>query len=398
MDSLRTYRVRSLHEALQLIREDLGPEAAVLHTREVSAGWFGWRRELEVTASADICPPSRLPTMFETTVEEELTLTNATQEAFGSMTNQNASVSAASKDLRWQDETVAPQQNLQLNLLEGALSGLNLPPDETEEDVESPLAEKLRSAGFAEDYVAETVAAWQLETPPLHQSNEVSEHIWLARRVMLDLPVQGSLRVPRNRRMIVAVVGATGVGKTTSLAKLAAEFRLQQHRRVGLVTVDTYRIGAVEQLRTYAEIMEVPMEVVSSPREMRDALVRLADCELVLIDTAGRSPLDAAQMQELQEVLAAASPDEVYLVASAVAEADSLYDVAQRFMDVGANRLLLTKSDEARYPGRIFEFLRRINLPVTYVANGQNVPEDLRPADSQRLAQWLIGARTSHQL
>ena len=102
--------------------------------------------------------------------------------------------------------------------------------------------------------------------------------------------------------------------------------------------------------------------------------------------------------RQLSAVLAAACPDEVHLVASAVAEVESLQDVAERFIAVGANRLLLTKTDEAHYPGRVFRFLQETNLPVTYIANGQNVPDDLRPADSSRLAQWLLGSRPSKEL
>ncbi len=390
MDSIRTYRVRSLHEALQLIREDLGPEAAVLHTREVPVGWFGWRKELEVTASAEISTPSRLremPVHHAIALEEAATshkVVNLTQAT----------------PLEYESSQL--QLNLRKSLLDAAAAGFDLstpssPDHDAVGEIETLIEQQLRSAGFQDAYIDETLDAWQTEAASIH-NHERDELRWLSRRVMLDLPVHGPLRVPRGNRLVVAVVGPTGVGKTTSLAKLAAEFRLKQHRRVGLVTVDTYRIGAVEQLRTYAEIMDLQMEVASSPREMRDALSRLSDCELVLIDTAGRSPLDELQMRQLSSVLAAACPDEVHLVVSAVAEVDSLQDVAERFIAVGANRLLLTKTDEAHHPGRVFRFLQETNLPVTYIANGQNVPEDLRPADSSRLAQWLLGSRPSKEL
>ncbi len=115
---------------------------------------------------------------------------------------------------------------------------------------------------------------------------------------------------------MVALVGPTGVGKTTTIAKLAANFRLRDGIRMGLVTVDTYRIAAVEQLRTYAEIIDLPMKVVTSPREMRRALEELQGLDLILIDTAGRSPRDELKIQELKSLLNEAQVDEVHLVLS----------------------------------------------------------------------------------
>ena len=99
---------------------------------------------------------------------------------------------------------------------------------------------------------------------------------------------------------VVALVGPTGVGKTTTIAKLAANYRLREKRRVGLITVDTYRVAAVEQLRTYADIIDLPMEVVATPREMREAVARMSHLDLVLMDTAGRSPRDEVQDSRAQ--------------------------------------------------------------------------------------------------
>ena len=116
---------------------------------------------------------------------------------------------------------------------------------------------------------------------------------------------------------MVALVGPTGVGKTTTIAKLAATFRLREKRKVGLITVDTYRIAAVEQLRTYADIIDLPMAVVSTPREMREAVAGMGQLDLILMDTAGRSPRDEVKIQELKSMLVEAEADEVHLVASA---------------------------------------------------------------------------------
>ena len=182
----------------------------------------------------------------------------------------------------------------------------------------------------------------------------------------------------------MALVGPTGVGKTTTIAKLAANYRLREKRRVGLITVDTYRVAAVEQLRTYADIIDLPMEVVATPREMREAVARMSHLDLVLMDTAGRSPRDEVKIQELKSMLAEAEPDEVHLVLSSTAGAKSLISTAERFADVGTTALLLTKLDEAHSLGHLVSLVRECQLPVSYLTDGQNVPDDIQVAERRR--------------
>ncbi|MEX0818880.1 MAG: AAA family ATPase, partial [Pirellulaceae bacterium] len=213
----------------------------------------------------------------------------------------------------------------------------------------------------------------------------------LARLLEEELRCCGPTRVTRGTRRIVALVGPTGVGKTTTIAKLAANFHLREKHRVGLITVDTYRIAAVEQLRTYADIIDLPMEVVSTPREMRTAIARLSDLDLILMDTAGRSPQDDLRIQELKALLNEAHADEVHVVLSSVASPASMKQAAERFLEVGATSLLLTKLDESTGLGSILPVLRSSKLPVSYLTNGQNVPEDIASADRGKLARNILG-------
>jgi flagellar biosynthesis protein FlhF len=189
----------------------------------------------------------------------------------------------------------------------------------------------------------------------------------------------------------VALVGPTGVGKTTTIAKLAANFRLRDGIRMGLVTVDTYRIAAVEQLRTYAEIIDLPMKVVTSPREMRRALDELSGLDLVLIDTAGRSPRDELKIQELKSLLAEAQVDEVHLVLSLVASPKSLQATAEKFAPAGTTAMILTKLDEAVGMGSLLSVARRVPLPVSYLTTGQDVPDDIEHASARRVARLVLG-------
>ena len=189
----------------------------------------------------------------------------------------------------------------------------------------------------------------------------------------------------------MALVGPTGVGKTTTIAKLAANYRLREKRRVGLITVDTYRVAAVEQLRTYADIIDLPMEVVATPREMREAVARMSHLDLVLMDTAGRSPRDEIKIQELKSMLGEAEPDDVHLVLSSTAGAKSLIGTTERFAEVGTTAILLTKLDEANSLGHLVSLVRECRLPISYLTDGQNVPDDIQVAERRRLAYMLLG-------
>jgi flagellar biosynthesis protein FlhF len=206
-----------------------------------------------------------------------------------------------------------------------------------------------------------------------------------------EIRTSGPIAVIPGQRRLVALVGPTGVGKTTTIAKLAANYRLKEKRRVGLITVDTYRIAAVEQLRTYADIIDLPMQVVSTPREMREAVARMQELDLVLMDTAGRSPKDEVKIQELKTFLAEARADEVHLVLSSVAGSRTLEQTAERFAAAGTTALILTKLDEATGVANVLPVLRSSGLPLSYLTNGQSVPDDMETADAGRLTRMILG-------
>ncbi|HKD36826.1 MAG TPA: hypothetical protein VKB78_08490, partial [Pirellulales bacterium] len=237
----------------------------------------------------------------------------------------------------------------------------------------------------------ELVERLRTETPGDDLVDEMLAKARISRMVEEEIRVAGPIEIEPGRRRLVALVGPTGVGKTTTIAKLAANYRLKEKRNVGLITVDTYRIAAVEQLRTYADIIDLPMAVVSTPREMRDAVVRMSDLELVLMDTAGRSPRDEVKIQELKSMLSEAGADEVHLVLSSTSSAASLVRTAEQFTAVGATSLVLTKLDEVSGLGNLLPLLRSCKLPLSYVTDGQNVPDDIEPADSRKLARTVLG-------
>ncbi|RIK86715.1 MAG: flagellar GTP-binding protein [Planctomycetota bacterium] len=254
----------------------------------------------------------------------------------------------------------------------------------------SNLLGELLDADFDEPAARELIDRLRREAAA-EASDIRAARLRLVSMIESELRVTGPIRAATGAGRVVALVGPTGVGKTTTIAKLAANYRLRDNRRVGLVTVDTYRIAAVEQLRTYAEIIDLPMEVVSTPREVGEAVKRMRDFDLVLMDTAGRSPRDEVRIRELRALLAEAHPDEVHLVLSSAASSRGLLAAVDNFTPVGVTSLIVTKLDEATGLGGLVKLARHSGLPFSYLTDGQNVPDDITVAEPQQMARMILG-------
>lgn len=190
---------------------------------------------------------------------------------------------------------------------------------------------------------------------------------------------------------IVYIAGPTGVGKTTTIAKLAAEQLFKQGRKVGLITSDTYRISAVEQLRTYASILNMPLEVVQSPGDLQRAMFRLEGCDLVLMDTAGRNYRNEMLVAELQSLLAKELKSETFLVLSLTSKSRDMKKIAEHFGRYQLDKVIFTKLDETGSYGPLFNVLNDYPLKLSYITNGQNVPDDLLMATREQIAGMLMG-------
>ena len=198
------------------------------------------------------------------------------------------------------------------------------------------------------------------------------------------------------RREIVTLVGPTGVGKTTTIAKLAGHFHLRAGLRVGLITVDNYRVGAIEQLQTYADIMQIPLRSAANPDDLRNTIDEFDDVDMILIDTAGRNPLDDSKMNELRQLVCSAASNQVLLVLSLAAGPKMISRIADQFKSVAPSSLILTKLDETPDLGGLISIARNIPHPVRYISTGQEVPDNLEPAHPNRLAKLILGLDSIH--
>ncbi len=198
------------------------------------------------------------------------------------------------------------------------------------------------------------------------------------------------IKLNRHGVRIAALLGTTGVGKTTTLAKIAAKFVLESQATAALITADTYRISAVEQLRTYSDILGLPLEIVYTPSELSKAIVKHRSKDLILIDTAGRSQHNDDQMRELRALLSINQRIEKHLVLSVTTKQSDAKAIIEKFSLCEPDRVIFTKADETETIGSIVNLLAKQKLGLSYLTNGQSVPDDIMTATPENLADLLL--------
>lgn len=376
---IKKYVARDMQEAVALIKHDLGSEAVIISSRRVRGrGLFGFLTpQLEVTAAldkqqADGTPPVQSPAAgAEPKAKEELRPASIPGNGEAAAAEQKGLLHRELSEVktllyRLSDYKQAKDEDLFLLQWRRFLTGMEI----------------------EEELVNELLTALEKEVPPDHPHRAQAAEVFLLKRIaQLVEPAYAD----GGTAQVIVFVGPTGVGKTTTLAKLAAQFHLFYQKEVVLVTIDTYRIGAVEQLKTYAEIIGVPLEVVNTPVELRQALHNHAAADHILIDTAGRPSRNLQQVLELRgfiEVIP--TPCDIYLVLSCNTKYRDLLRVAGDFGRLHFNKLIFTKLDETETFGAILNLVYHLGLPATYVTNGQSVPDDIETLYPKRLAKMLL--------
>lgn len=389
---IRTFRAASLQEALLMVREQLGTAASVLHMREVSDSARGGKSTkplVEVDASLDLHVASRF-----TTSEVNKSAPTSAVRAFETAVTHSANTPAAPTTLpRIAPGTSVPEWKHQESFASVAPDGLpNRPNLASASEAALELGARLVDRGFtsleARELISQAIALCTEEQTQDTQMLQVSLLQLLAKQIRIG----GAIELDENEPTVVAFVGPAGSGKTTTLAKLAANFRLDVGCRIGMVTIDTVRLGAVDQLLHYADHFAAQLEVISTPDQVEPALVRLRECDLVLLDTAGVSSGDDNQLKTLQRLLKIAQPDSVQLVINADRSFRSAKDTVERFKPISATHLLLSKVDESAELASWLPLLTNEELPVSYIANGQRVPNDLVLANQRQIASLLLQA------
>jgi flagellar biosynthesis protein FlhF len=212
-------------------------------------------------------------------------------------------------------------------------------------------------------------------------------------KIVLKLGQMKTIELEAGNPKVLFFIGPTGVGKTTTIAKLASRFKLEKKCKLAIITADTYRIAAVEQIRTYANILSVPIDVVYTSDELKNAVDKYKDYDLIFIDTAGRSHNNNEQREDVKKMLETMRGyhQEIYLVVSATTKYRDLIKITQNYSDIANYRLLFTKIDETSALGNVLNIRMLTNAPLSYTTFGQNVPDDIVVTDAQFIAKQLLG-------
>jgi len=384
-------------EALRKVKKHLGRDAVIVSTRTVSRGGilgFGAKRFVEITAArqmADLPAPLRRGAvqMAPPVAAAPTTAAPAARSARAA-TSATVAGSAADSPLD-HGRTILSEVGHLKSLVEGLMRETRRVCRPDVPDVLLDGYTRLVQSDVAEELARRMIERVRAELSAEDLSRPEAVRVHLAGQLESMLPEAGPIRLASTSDpTVIALIGPTGVGKTTTVAKLAANMSLRERRSVGLVTIDTYRIGAIEQLRTYAQIIDVPLEVVMTPAQLRQAVGRMRDRDVILIDTAGRGQRDGAKLAELESFFEAVRPHETHLVLSLTSRESVLKETVDRFRPLNFNRLILTKLDEAIGFGVVLSCLEKTNGALSYLTTGQDVPDDIEVCRRSRLAQWIL--------
>lgn len=441
---MKKYIVDTMPEAMKLIRNELGQDAVILSTKTVRASGLAGilrKHKIEVIAAVEEdkvqpkepvqVPPAAIQMMPRNAVPEayrkagnfneketvaqslsetneikpKATLQHKTQESeeVPSLPAElqphpegaDFSVSSRQEQLKGEMEAgsltekllqeISQMKTFMATLAESQSNEASLPGDLNE------IRTKLKDQGIATDIWS----SWMDSAKRTLQVSEEEAGESIVRPLIEEFLSERITNGINKSTRIVYVAGPTGVGKTTTIAKLAAEQMFKHKRKVGLITADTYRISAVEQLRTYAAILGIPLEVVQSPADTIRALDHLSDCDLILMDTAGRNYRNEITVSELKSLLPDEPESELVVVLSLTAKTEDMLTILGHFHKYGTPKLIFTKIDETDTLGALFNVLKQYPSKLAYITTGQNVPEDIMLPDPKKLADFILGSEPS---
>lgn len=401
---VKRYEAIDMNEAIQLVKRDLGPEAVILSTRKINKGGarfglFG-REIVEVTAAVETPSIVERKVSFkpekQTAAPVSLAPLKAATAAMEPIIDGIGQINKRLDSLAWNgDEGQSAEERVSDDVRE-LKSMISFLIDQSLEDKRTKeskgflaLSRYLIDQGVAPEYIQSLTQDIKDQAGD-GPDPDLKTLIYIAAARMRDcLTFDGWIHGAEEEggQRVVALIGPTGVGKTTTIAKLASDLTMKG-KKVGLITVDTYRIAAVEQLRIYAKILNIPLEVVLSPGDLKNAIRSFSRAEVILIDTAGRSQRDMGQLDDLGRYLDIIDGVETRLTLSAAASERQMEESIRNFSKLRVDGLIFTKLDEAVNLGAVYNQHARTGIPISYFTTGQRVPEDIEEASAKR----LIGA------
>ena len=373
---IKKYQAATMNEAMKQVRAELGNDAVILNSKVFYTGGFlGFfkKRNIEVIAAID--PQTGMEQM---PIKKEKPKTTAFQN------NRNIESLNPSKFTKEEDQTQREVLK-EITELKKIIRGLNINNQANLSEVEQKVVQLLEQQEISKGIISdlEAVFAERAEQKSYDECVKITKDFLLSK-----LKVESTSLF---QKKFVNVVGPTGVGKTTTLAKLAAENALKHQKKIAFITTDTYRIAAIDQLKTYAKILNVPIEVAYNVEDFKQAATRFAHYDLVFIDTAGRNFRNKEYVEELQKIISFDADMETYLVLSLTSKQRDMEDIYEQFSLIPISHFIFTKMDETSSYGAMYNMMERYKVQTAFITNGQNVPDDMIKATPGRIIQAILG-------
>lgn len=386
---IKRYFGNTNKEAMDKLKKELGENAVILHTRKIKRpGMLSFLRKPLVEIVAAIDEENREPQ--KTKLQESQKMQRIqTEKANRPKTQLNTDILFEgvnkNKDRVADDEVVKLRQTVEslVSSIENTRDDAVVYPEEVK-----VLQKRLTSNGL--DYENTTKILNEL----MREYDKIEGRINYENLLMKLLKKYLGPVKPitlNNKQKIVIFVGPTGVGKTTTLAKIAAQYALVNKEKIGLITADTYRIAAVEQLKTYSEILGIPLKIIYDGSEIVEAVQDYYDKELILVDTAGRSHKNNDKVKELKEMLGQVKDPEIFLVLSSTTNKNTIDGIIETYKFINDYKLIFTKLDESDNYGIVMSICYEKENPLSYITTGQSVPEDIKLANIEEIAKSLLG-------
>lgn len=377
-------------DAMKLVRAELGNEAVILNSKVIyTGGIFGFFKKKNIEVIAAIDPKSKqevnLKLQEKTKKPLEVTLTTSNDARTGFQSDvaplYKPTVNRQTEDLL---QEVSDLRKMMKDL---ANKSGQVPVPGAVQEIMVLLSNQEISAKLKDEYLGILLEKWYLNGA----DSTRKQMLEALREAMIASILEKPFGAISYKKKFVNVVGPTGVGKTTTLAKIAADSVLKYNKKVAFITTDTYRISAIEQLKTYAKILRVPIEVCYNLEDFQAAAEKFKDYDLVLVDTAGRNFRNKKYVEELQNVIDFKDDIETYLVLALTAKQKDMEDIYEQFSLIGIDKLIFTKADETSIYGPMINMLEQYDIGVAYITNGQNVPDDMIVASPESITDYLLG-------
>lgn len=375
-------------EAMKLIREELGNDAVILNSKIIHTGGFLGlfrKKKIEVIAAVDNVSKQE-PRILE---KEKIVPKALTRSSSPSplMEEKQMNEKSSNEILNELAELKKMIRQVSSNTGNGSLQ-VTYP--EPIQKVAQLLERQEIDKHIREKLLTDLLEKWFLEGS---KATEKEVFNW-CKQMMIDRISRYSYGEISFDKKFVNVVGPTGVGKTTTLAKIAADSVLKYHKKAAFITTDTYRIAAIDQLKTYAKILSVPIEVCYNHQDFEKACEQFKDFDIVFIDTAGRNFRNKLYVDELKQVLPYDEKMETFLVLSLTSKQEDMEDIFEQFKSIQINKFIFTKLDETSYFGSMYNMVDKYKLGIAYITNGQNVPDDRIPATAEKITNIILGVET----